>query len=336
MPAGIGAGGYLALNFESTMGTYIDPSASTTVYVPILSETLQYTEEKYFSPQLAQTAVVRAVEPQFYHVAGDIVMEVDTQFLPYFLYASRHTITKTGTASPFTYTFKDSTAGSVTTAASGAVQRSLSLTVVRNGVGFGYFGCTCQGYEFTIVDGVLRVTCHILGLGESTPGALGTPAWVAPKLMGADASKIILDTAGAAPSFAGQPDVTFNGYTLTINHNGAAQNRIRSDRQASYIAFGETEITLDTELDFIDKTEYDNFKNTTRKAIRLESLGSVTAYASSDDATRIDVNNGTYASYELGLSGIGDLIMAGVSMRGLAIAGGSAYTIGVKSTTNIA
>jgi hypothetical protein len=333
MPAGIGAGGYLAVIPEVTMGTYLDPATTGTVFVPIISESLAYTEDKYFSPQLAQTAVVRAVDQSFYHVEGDIVMEVDTQFLPYFLYASRHNITKTGTASPYTYVFTPSPAGSASSTA-GANQRTLSITIVRNNVGFGYAGCTCQGYEFTVEDGVLRVTLHVLGLSETTPPGLGTPVWTAPKIMGADASSIILDAAGPAPTFAGGPDLTFNGYTLNINHNGTAQNRINSQRAANYIAFGETEVTIDTELDFLTKVEYDNFKAASRKAVRLEALGSGT-WASTNDGVRLDVNDAAYTSYELGLSGIGDLIMAGTAMRGIHPAGGSAYTISVKSTLSV-
>jgi len=43
-----------------------------------------------------------------------------------------------------------------------------------------------------------------------------------------------------------------------------------------------------------------------------------------------------WEDYDLGLEGIGDLIMAGVNGRSIGIAGGDAYKIEVKSPTTIA
>lgn len=144
MPAGIGGGGYVMLALESAMGTYVQPDAAGAIAVPILSESLKYTSEPYYSPQLRQQTIVSDVKQGYYHVEGDIQMEADPRFLPYFLHSTRHTITKTG-AGPFEYGYAPSSAGSASSAASGNVQRTMSLTIYRNDQGFGYAGCTGGG-----------------------------------------------------------------------------------------------------------------------------------------------------------------------------------------------
>jgi hypothetical protein len=334
MPAGLGGGGYLAIKHEAVMGTYLDPATVGTLFVPILSESIQYSEDKYYSEQIRQQVIESEQKPSYYHVEGDVVMEVDTAFLPYFLHASRFTITKTGAAAPFTYKYVPNPAGSATTGAGAAVRKTASITVVRNGIGFGYAGCVMGGMEFTIEDGTLRVTFNVFGLSESTPGALGTPTWAAAKLLGADAHQVFVDAAGIAPAFA-TPATNFNGYTVNINHNPEAQNRIRSDRSASYISFGKTEGTLSTQLDFESKTEFDNYKASTKRAYRLQSIGDGAAWAATQDGVRIDFNRASYDSYELGLGGMDELIMADTEARALGIAGGEAFALEVKSTLDI-
>jgi hypothetical protein len=334
MPAGLGGSGYLAIKHETTMGTYLPPTTAGTLFVPILSESLQYTEDKYYSEQIRQQVIESEQKQSYYHVEGDITMEVDTAFLPYFLYCSRFNITKTGASSPWTYKYTPSTTGSATTAAGTTTRKTASISVFRNGVGFGYAGCVVGGWEFSIEDGVLRVTMNVLGLSEATPGAPGTPTWTAAKLLGADAHQVSVDTSSITPAFA-TPATDFNGYTVNINHNPEAQNRIVRARSASYISYGKTEATLETELDFVDKTEYDNFKNSTKKAYRLESIGDGAAYAASVDALRIDFNRASYDSYELGLGGMEELIMASVNARALGIAGGDALVVECKSTLDI-
>lgn len=335
MPAGIGASGYLALTFETAVGTYLPPTTAGTVFIPILSETLDYKETKYYSEQIRQSTVASEQKPGYYSVSGDIVFEVDTAFLPYLMYCSRHTITKTGASPPYVYKFTPSNAGSPTTAASGAVARTASMTVVRNGIGFGYGGCVVTQYAFTIDNGNLRCTASVMGLSEATPGGLGSPVWVAAKLLGADAHSIYLDSAGTAPGFAGGIDTSFNGYTFTTNYNGTAQNRIVPARAATYISYGETVATYDTQLDFLSKTDYNNMKASAKRAIRLESIGDATTFALSNDAVRIDVNNSVFDTYAVELPGLADLVMATASGRALGIAGGDPYAISVASSASI-
>lgn len=329
MPAGLGGGGKLAVAFESTMGTYVAP----TVPVGILSESLVYREDKYYSEQIRQQVMVSDVKQGYYHVEGDVTMEVDATNLPYWLHASRHSIAKSG-AGPYTYTYTPSTAGSASTAASGNVARTLSITVVRNGVVFGYTGCVVGSFEFTIEDGTLRCTMNVLGLAEAVQ-SLPAPTWSAPDLLGANAHSVYLAASGAAPTFS-TPDTGFNGFTYRINHNAEAQNRINALRSASYISFGVTEGEIESELDFLTRTDYDNMVNNTTRAIKLESVNGGATFATATSGVQLQGNRVSYDTYDIGLSGMGDLIMAGFTGRMVGIAGGSAYQIAVKSPANIA
>ena len=325
----IGATGAVGIALESTMGTYVAP----TVWVPILEESFVYTEDKYYSQQLRQQATDSDVKPSYYHIEGDIRMEVDVNFLPYFLMCSRHAITKTG-AGPYVYKYTPTAVGGTSTAASGMVQRTASITILRNtGSLFGYTGCTMGGYEFTIENGVLIVNFTAIGLGEENGS--GTPSWIAPSLFGADSHTIYVDAAGTAPTFA-TPSNDFNGYTFRANHNAEAQNRIRPQRSASYVKFGKTDFELESELDFINKTEYDNFKAATVKAFKMESLIGGATFALATQAVRLQQNRVAYDAYDVALPGIGDIVMAGFTGHGLNIVGGDAYSIEVKSPVNIA
>ena len=329
MPAGLGGGGKVGLAFETTMGTYVAP----TIFVPVLNESLQYTEDKYYSEQIRQQTIVSDVKPSFYHVEGDIEMEVDPTNHPYWLYASRHTIAKTG-AGPYEYKFTPSSAGSASTAAGATTAKTLSITIVRNDVVFGYVGCVVGSFEYMIEDGVLRCTMSVLGMGEAVQAA-PSPTWPAADLFGADSHRVYLAAAAAAPTFS-TPDVNFNGFTFRANYNAEAQNRIRADRQASYISFGITEAEIESELDFLDRTDYDNFVNNSQRAIKLESTNGGATFAAATSAIKLQGNRVSYDAYDVGLEGMGDLIMAGFTGRIIGIVGGDAYQIEVKSPANIA
>lgn len=321
MPAGLGGGGKVGVALETVMGTYVAP----TVFVPVLSENLIYREEKYYSEQIRQQTIASDVKPGYYHVEGDIEMEVDPTNHPYWLYASRHTPSVTGGV----YKFVPSSAGSASTASGATTPKTLSITVVRNDVVFGYTGCVVGSFEYSVEDGVLRCTMTVLGLAEEEQAA-PSPTWPAPDLLGADAHYVYIAASAAAPTF-GAVDVNFNGFTFRANHNAEAQNRIRADRSASYISFGITEAEIESELDFLDRTDYDNFVNNAQRAIKLESLNGGATLAAATTGIRLQGNRVSYDAYDVSLEGMGDLIMADFTGRIIGIASGDAYEIHVKS-----
>lgn len=328
MPAGIGATGFVGVAFETVKGTYTVPY----VHVPVLSESLRYVEDKYYSQQLRQQVTDSDVKPGYYHVEGDIEMEVDPHYLPYFLYASRHNCTKGG-AGPYTYDFVPVVDGASSTNAGTTLPKTLSILCVRNGVGFGYTGCVVSQFAFTVDAGVLKVTMSIVGEGEASQSA-SVPSWLAPELFGADSHSVYVDTSGTSPTFASAAD-GFNGFTFTVNHNAEAQNRIRALRSASFVKYGKTDISIDSELDFIDRTDYDKMKNAQTAAFKLESTVGGGTYAGASAGVQLIAYRAAYDTYEINVGSIDAIIAATFRGHGLAQVGGNSYAINVKSPTNV-
>ncbi len=332
--ADIGANNAVWIGIETTYGTPVDPTAAGVgVWMPILDEALVYTENKYYSPQIRQQAVANSVVPAPYHVEGPLHFEVDVNYLPYLLYASRHTVVKSG-AGPYTYTVTPTAAGATYP---GGTAKGVSILVVRNAVGFLYSGCVVSAWTFTLNNGFLECTAQIIGLAEQSPAGAATPTWIDAELFGADATSVYVDTAGLTPAFASR-DVTFQGFTFEANHNAAAQNRINPTRAANFISYGVTEPTLTTELDFLSKTEYNNFTTSALRSIKLESLrpgGTGATFAGATEGVQIINYRTAYDQYTVDTKGMGDLVSAAVTMRGLGISGGTAYKIVCKGPPNI-
>lgn len=340
--ADIAASGSVWVALEDTYGTKKDPSVSTNeadgLYVPIISETLAYTEpDRYYSEQIRHEAIASDVKPSYYHVEGDIVLECDAKYLPIFMAASRHTTLQTGTGTDQLYTITPSKVGATYP---GGASLGLSIAVIRNAVGFVYSGCVVNQAAFTLENGIGRVTLSMLGLAEANMTDINAvdPQFDDPDLFGADAHAIYVDASGAGPAFA-SPDATFNGYTFTINHNGEPQNRVIRERSASYVKYGITEPSFDTELDFLSRTEYDNYKAATFKAYRFESIipgGAGSTWAAATMGYRITCYKAVYGTYEIGLSGMGDLVMARTTGRVLGgLSGAEGYKIEIKSPTDL-
>lgn len=332
--ADIAGNGAVWVGLETTYGTPVDPTASGVgVWVPIISETLAYTEDKYFTPQIRNSAISSDVEQAPYHIAGDIVLEVDPNYMPYFLYASRHTVTKTGTG-PYIYSAAPTNIGATYP---GGSAKGLSIAVVRNHIGFLYSGCVVGQWAFTIENGVLRCTLSIMGLAEddtTVADPTSSESWVDADLFGAGAHSVYVDAEGLTPAFT-TADGTFNGFTFTANYNATPQNRLTPQRSATYVAYGETEANYDTELDFTSKAEYNNMKDNTLRSLKFESIKGGADWASATRGFRVITYRTAYNTYETNLSAIGDLLMARVNGRSLGLAGGVPFKLECKSPVNI-
>lgn len=327
MAPGIGATSFVSLAFEATKGTYVAP----TVYVPVLRDTLKYTEAKYYSPQLRQQVLDAEVKSGYYHVEGEVEVEVDTNTFIYFLYASRHVIAKSG-AGPYVYTITPITAGTTSTAAGPTTAKTLSITCQRNTEVFGFTGCTVGQYEFTVDAGVLKCTLSIVGEGEAEEAA-PVPTWIAADILGADSHNVYTGASGVTPTFA--QDLTFNGFTFSVNHNAEARNNIRSQRSASYVKYGKTDLEVRSELDFDDRTEFDNMKNAATQAIKLESTVGGAAYSASTDGILLQCNRVAWDTYDVDVDSIEDIVAANFVGHGLVQVGGDSYQIGCKSAISI-
>ncbi|HEX6825792.1 MAG TPA: phage tail tube protein [Nitrospiraceae bacterium] len=273
----------------------------------------------------------------YYHWEGDVNLEFDTRWIPYFLYCARTTFA-TGTtikvgSGPFTYSFQPNILASPDNLVTGGVNRTLSLTVVRNGVRFKYSGGQVTSFEITIDGGILMFNCHIMGTTFADDTTAAGASWVPPRLLGATAHTINMgDNALTTSLLAPGPPVTvttpmtsttaasnFNGFTFSVNDNGAVQNRIIPSRAAAFISYGKTDAQITSQLDFLDNTEYDKFVATGKKRIQYIGLGT----GATTDRVIVNVYDSVYEDYTVQLPGMGDLIMADATFH-LLSSGGAA------------
>lgn len=291
MPAGIGAAGLIGLAIETTAGTYQAP----TKYVPTNSESLTYMPENVRTRPIIGSSVdpVHLVKGPA-HIEGDIEFDIIEDCLVYFLMAGRMTVIKTGSTPNFVYTFKPSSSGQ-------EANKTLSITVVRNGAVFGYVGMVMGGMELTVDGGIFRGTINMVGRNEATQ-ASPTPTIPQTAPYGADTYTIEIPT--------GSPITDAGSFTFSLEDNAEAQFRLGS-LAAQYVKFGEREVSMDIERDFLDKTEYDLFKAATAQAIHVRAAKDANRYVD------LLLRRGVMESYEVGLEGQGELITAALSYGGL-------------------
>jgi hypothetical protein len=292
MAVGVGASGFVGISKETVSGTYVAP----TKYLVLTNETLQYQQNTKWRRPLRGVASVTGALAGNAHIEGEISVEVTEDTLPYMLDSARGALVKTGTTPNFIYTF--------TPNAAALPNVTMSITVVRNGVAFGYVGCVVSQMAFSIDDGTLMCTFSILGRDEATQ-SVPTPTYVVTSPFG-DGS-YILEIPTATQVF------DCDSFTFTVNDNAEAQYRIKNTRGAQFIKYGERETTMSVERDFQDRTDYDAFKALTAQAILLKIGRGATP-----DVIAISMPAAIKDTYEIsGLTGQADLIRASVAYQGV-------------------
>jgi hypothetical protein len=311
MSYGIGAGGIAGLAFETTAGTYVAP----TKFFPFNSESLQKMQDTVWRRPIRNSASVIGAVPGNVHTEGDIQMEALSDVVPYFLYASRTTVTKTG-AGPYTYVIKPAP---LATPNSG---RTLSITLVRNGVVFGYTGLVVSSFTFTIDNGLLQFNCSMVGSDESTQSS-PTATWPTTTPFGAGQYTLEFPT--------GTPLEDFDTFTWTSEDNAEPQYRLRAAgaRGAKFIKFGEHNSTLNVERDFQTRADYDAFVALTSQSLTL------TASKGASESIALNLSAAIADTYAINLSGQGDLVRGTVSYQAVADATGIDYTITIICAQNI-
>lgn len=250
MAIDIQATGTLGIAFESVAGTYVAP----TKFMPLRSESLKYQQDTYWR------RVIRGLADNIggvngpSHIEGDIEIEVLDDVFPYFLYASRNTVAKTGASAPFTYTTTPFHGANPTSA------RTLSITVVRNGVVFGYTGCVVSSISMTVDNGVLVATMHIVGRDEATQSA-PTPSWPTTTPFGHGVYTIGIPT--------GSTVLDIDTFTFQVNDNAVAEPRLSTTRAPQFVRFAQREVTLSVSRDFSSRTDYDAYKALTAQSVRI-------------------------------------------------------------------
>lgn len=306
----------MGIALETVSGTYVAP----TKFVPLRSESLAYQQDTVMRRPIAQTVDITAAIPGNVHVEGDVEMESTPDVAAYFHHIMRGALVKTG-AGPYTYVYTGNCGATGANTASG---KTASITIVRNtGQVFGYVGCLVGQAQYKVDNGALVATYSIIGTDEATQSS-PTPTWGTAIPFGA--GQIALEVPTASQIFDTE------GFDFTINDNAEPQYRMVTGagaRGARFVKFGERELSMSVDRDFDTRADYDAFKAYTSQSITWSATVSATELIS------LLMGAGLKESYEVNLSGQGDLVRASIKYQGLRAASGNAYVMTVKTAENI-
>ena len=238
MTLGIGAGGIIGIAFETVPGTYVAP----TKFVPILNETLEYKEQNIYRRPIRQSAAQIGVVAGNFTVEGTITMEALEDTCLYFTECSRAVGVKTGTTN-LTYTY--------TPTAVAIPARTMSITVVRDGVVFAYTGCCVSKQTFTVNNNLLEYDVDILGLNEATQSA-PTATWPTSVPYGPGSWTVQIPT----PTTVTDLDT----FSFEVDDAGTAEFRLKNAKGPAFIRYGERSLQMTASRDFLDKTDYTAFQ----------------------------------------------------------------------------
>jgi hypothetical protein len=303
------AGAFPTLNTATAGGTYVAP----TKFCPFNSENLKFVQGTIWRRPIRKSADIIGAVAGDVHIEGDIELEALEDVVPYFLFASRTAVVKTGSTN-YTYTFTPTPAA--------IPQRTLSITIERNtGVVFGYVGCVVSTFKFSITDGILMFTVSIIGRDEasqSTP----TPTFTQTVPFGAGQYDMQIPTATSV--------FDLDQFEWSCNDNATPQYRLKNTgRGAQFISYGERALTLTCERDFDTRADYDAFKALTSQTITMAA--SKGANNSITLLTPVSVKD----TYEMAMSGEGDLVRASIQYQLVIDGTGKSFQIDVKTQENI-
>jgi hypothetical protein len=307
MAPGIGAAGIMGIALETVSGTYTAP----TKYVPFVSEGLNFTQATNFRRPIRATPGVVGAVPGDAHVEGDLTIEALHDVVPIFLHAARCGVVKTG-AGPYKYVF--------TPTAAAIPSRTMSITMVKNGVVFGYTGMSVSQFVFTITDGTLMFNPSFVGRDEATQSA-PTPTWPTSVPFGAGQYNIQIPTASQV--------FDTDTFEFTVNDNGEPQFRLKdTGRGAQFIKYGEREVGLSLARDFDTRTDFDAFKALTSQAVKISAVQGASSII-------LDLYSAIKDTYEVTNNAQGDLVRASIEYVGVIDSTGKEYTVEVNTTENI-
>lgn len=303
------AGAFPVFNTANNPNIYVAPSK----FFPFNTESLQSMEATQWRRPIRKSADIIGAVPGNEHVEGDIEMEALEDVVIHFLHAARTAIVKSGSGN-YTYTING--------AASAVPVRTLSITVERNGVVFGYTGCTVGNFKFAVDDsGVLMFTVGIVARDEATQ-ATPTPTFTTVVPFGAGQYDVQIPTSTAV--------FDTDTFEWTCEDNAEPQFRLKNPgRGAQFVKLGERAVTLTYERDFLDRTQFDQFKAVTAQSVTI--VASKGANNSITLLTPVAFKD----TYEVGLDGQGDLVRASVAYQCAIDGAGNAYTITIKTQENV-
>jgi len=298
----------MGVAFEVTPGTYVAPAK----YIPILNENLKVNEDTQIRRPIRESADAIGAVAGNENPDGDVNMEALEDCVLYFLHAARATVVKSG-ATNFTYTYTPSSAAL-------PPNKTLSCTVKRSGQIFGYVGCTVGQFRFTVNNGVLGFGVTIVARNEASQSS-PSATWPTTAPFGAGMYSIEIPTA--------TPVTDVDTFEWTCNDNAVPEFRLKStSRGADFVHFGERELGITLGRDFQTRADYDLFKSVTAQSITL------TATKGANNSISLVTPSTIKKTYEVGLSGQGDLLRAAIQYQPL-LGSPAAYQIIVKSQEDI-
>lgn len=310
MTVGIGASGVMGLAVETVSGTYIAP----TKFFPFNTESLTSTQATIWRRPIRNSADIIGAVPGNFHVEGDLEMEALEDVVPYFLLAAGANGIQTGTTPNWIQTWTPTSQATPT--------KTLSLTVVRNGIVFGFTGCTVGSFAFGITDGLLTFNMSIIGRDEAVQ-SLPTPTWPTTTPFGAGQYSIEIPTA--------TPVTDTDTFEFSVENNAEPQFRLKSTgRGAQFIKFGERNSTMTLERDFESRTDFDAYKALTSQSITL------TATKGANNSISILSPVAFKESYEVNNGGQGDLVRASIAYQNVIDGTGKSWQIVTKSQQDLA
>lgn len=306
-PAPVGA--FPTTNTAVTPGTYVAP----TKFFPFNSESIMMTNETIWRRPIRQSAdIIGAVAGNF-HPEGELQLESLEDVVLYFLWCSRTTVVRTGSNPNWIYT--------ITPTAAATANKTMSLTVVRNGVPFGYVGISLNSFTFGIEDGLLSFNTSVIGFDEASQ-SLPVPTFPTTVPFGAGSYTVEVPTASTV--------LDTDTFEFTVEDNAEAQFRLKSTgRGAEFIKYGERNSTLSLERDFTSRTDYDAFKAVTAQSITL------TASKGANNKIILLAPVAIKDTYEVGLSGQGDLVRASIAYNNVIDGSGKSWQITIYTQETI-
>lgn len=308
-------GGVVPSGAFPTANTAYNPGVYTATgmkFVPITSEGLQMMEETVFRRPIRESADVIGAVPGNQHAEGDIDMEALEDCLPYFLAVARATCVKSGASPNFIYTY--------TPNARAVPLLTATIVVLRAGEVFAYTGCVVSMFKFGVQDGLLTFAVHIIARGESTQTSPVT-SWATTAPFGAGTYTIEIPT--------GVTVTDADTFELTVEDNGEAQFRLKgTSRDAEFVKFGERDVTCTMGRDFTSKTDYDAFKAVTAQSI------SIGVSKGANNSIELEAPVTVKESYEVPLSGQGDLVRGNITYRSM-LGAPATYQLVVKTQENL-
>jgi hypothetical protein len=305
MGVSIGASSIMGVALEATLNTYTAP----TKYIPFLSETMTRSDDQQWRRPVRASADAIGVVGGHVNTSGDITIEAEEDQVVYFLRCARTNFASTGTTNKV-YTFTPSQAA--------VPAKTMSITIVRNGVVFGYYGCITSQFVFSVdSSGIMQATFSMIGLEEGTQSA-PTATWPTTTPFGAGMYSVQVPTATQV--------FDADQFTFTVNDNGTPQFRLNNTtRAAQYVAFGERDVTLTIDRDFVDKTQYADFVALTSQSV------TVVASKGANNAITINIPVGTQTEYPVNVGNQGDVIRASTNFTGSIDNTGNSYTVTVAT-----